>query len=59
MHLSSRTVLCAAKLHANQLERHLELFEYLPEVERVIVVREAPLSSRLSKLENKTFSSNF
>lgn len=46
------SVLCAAKLHKNQLERHLELFEYIPEVKRVIVVRREPLDTRLSKLEN-------
>jgi len=40
-------------LHTNQLERHLELFEHVPEVERVIVVRHAPLSSRLGKVENR------
>lgn len=49
------TLLCAAKLHANQLERHLELFEYLPEVKRVIVVRHAPVPERLSKVENRVF----
>lgn len=48
------TVVCAAKLHANQLERHLELFEHVPEVERVIVVRHAPVSNRLSKVVNRT-----
>lgn len=49
------TLVCAAKLHANQLERHLELFEYVPEVQRVVVVRHQPLPHRLSKLENETF----
>src|SRR5690606_9756035 len=49
------SVLCAAKLHANQLERHLELFEVLDEVERIFVVRREPLPTRLSKLENRTF----
>lgn len=49
------TLICAAKLHANQLERHLELFEYLPEVERVIVVRHAAVPERLSKVENRSF----
>jgi len=46
------SVLCAAKLHKNQLERHLELFEYIPEIKRVIVVRREALDTRLSKLEN-------
>ncbi len=49
-------VLCAAKLHRNQLERHLELFEYIPEVERVTVVRRQPLPGRLSKLKNESFN---
>lgn len=48
-------ILVAAKLHANQLERHLELFEYLDEVEKVLVVRHAPLKPRLSKIQNVTF----
>lgn len=50
------TVLVAAKLHPNQLERHLELFEYIEEVERVLVVRNAPAGERLSKVENHTFA---
>jgi glycosyltransferase involved in cell wall biosynthesis len=49
------TVLCAAKLHKNQLERHLELLERLELVERIIVVRHEPLPERLSKLENASF----
>jgi len=49
------TVLCAAKLHRNQLERHLELLEHIPEVERVLVVRRESLSSRLTKVENIGF----
>lgn len=49
------TVLCAAKLHKNQLERHLELLERLELVERIIVVRHEPLPERLSKLENVSF----
>jgi glycosyltransferase involved in cell wall biosynthesis len=49
------TLVCAAKLHQNQLERHLELLERLDVVERVIVVRHKPLPQRLSKLENVTF----
>ncbi len=49
------TVLCAAKLHANQLERHLELFEHIEDVSRVIVVRNSPLPERLPKLENHAF----
>ncbi len=49
------TVLCAAKLHKNQLERHLELFESVPEVSKVVLVRREPLDGRLSKLENRSF----
>ncbi len=49
------TVLCAAKLHKNQLERHLELLERLECVERIIVVRHAPIPERLSKVENVAF----
>lgn len=49
------TLLCAAKLHKNQLERHLELFEHMAEVERVILVRHEPLGPRLKKLENVPF----
>lgn len=50
------TLLIAAKLHANQLERHLELFEYIEEVERVLVVRNAPAGTRLSKVEQHGFA---
>jgi glycosyltransferase involved in cell wall biosynthesis len=49
------TILVAAKLHANQLERHLELLERLDEVGRILVVRHEPLSNRLGKVENVTF----
>lgn len=51
------TVLCAAQLHKNQLERHLELFERLPEVDRVIVVRHEALPQRLCKLDQRVFGS--
>lgn len=51
------TVLCAAKLHENQLERHLELLERSERVGRIIVVRHEPLRPRLSKLENLSFGS--
>jgi len=50
------TVLCAARLHKNQLERHLELFEHVPEVGKVILVRHEALPSRLSKLDQRTFA---
>lgn len=50
------SILCAAKLHKNQLERHLELFQYIPEVKRVLVVRREGLESRLDKLEDRPFS---
>ncbi len=52
---SGLTIACAAKLHKNQLERHLELLERLDDVSRVCVVRNAPLSDRLSKLEQHPF----
>jgi glycosyltransferase involved in cell wall biosynthesis len=51
-----QTIVVAAKLHKNQLERHLELFEHIPEVGRVVVVRREPLPERLSKLENFGFA---
>lgn len=51
------TVLCAAKLHENQLERHLELLERSERVGRILVVRHKPLPERLSKLENLSFGS--
>lgn len=49
------TILCAAKLHANQLERHLEVLERCPDVGRIVVVRSSPVPERLSKLENASF----
>ncbi|MCH2111193.1 MAG: glycosyltransferase family 4 protein [Polyangiaceae bacterium] len=49
-------VLCAAKLHANQLERHLELLELLDDVAELHLVRHAPLSGRLSKLKEHIFT---
>lgn len=49
------TVLCAAKLHKNQLERHLELFEHIAEVKKVIVVRHAPAGEGFSKVQNRCF----
>ncbi len=49
-------ILVAAKLHENQIERHLELLERLDDVERIIVVRHSPLPERLSKLENVSFA---
>lgn len=50
------TLAVAAKLHENQLERHLELFERMPQVERVFLVRRGELSGRLRKLETRTFA---
>lgn len=54
---SGLTILCAARLHKNQLERHLELLQYVPEVARVIVVRHEPTGVQFSKVENRNFSS--
>jgi glycosyltransferase involved in cell wall biosynthesis len=51
------TILCAAKLHANQLERHLELLERCPLVGKIIVVRHAPIPERLTKVQNVSFGS--
>jgi glycosyltransferase involved in cell wall biosynthesis len=51
------TILCAAKLHANQLERHLELLERCALVGRILVVRHEPVPQRLSKVENISFGS--
>lgn len=49
------TILCAAKLHATQLERHLELLERCSAVGRIVVVRHEPVPERLSKVENVAF----
>jgi glycosyltransferase involved in cell wall biosynthesis len=51
----SMTILCAAKLAANQLERHLEPLNRLETVARILVVRHAPAASRLTKVENLSF----
>jgi len=51
------TILCAAKLHANQLERHLELLERCPSVGKIVVVRHEPVPERLSKVQNVSFGS--
>jgi glycosyltransferase involved in cell wall biosynthesis len=51
----SMTILCAAKLAANQLERHLEPLSRLETVERILVVRHAPAAARLAKVENLPF----
>lgn len=47
------TVACVARLHKNQLERHLELFDHVPEVERVILVRPEPIDRRMKKLDQR------
>jgi len=49
------TVLCAAKLHPHQLERHLELLSGLDSVGRILVVRHQPIPERLPKVENVSF----
>jgi glycosyltransferase involved in cell wall biosynthesis len=54
--LKPLTVLCAAKLAPNQLERHLEPLNRLDAVGRILVVRHAALPKRLDKLENLPFS---
>ena len=50
------TILCAAKLAPNQLERHLEPLNRLEAVGRILVVRHEALPERLDKLENLPFS---
>jgi glycosyltransferase involved in cell wall biosynthesis len=54
---SGLTILCAARLHKNQLERHLELFEHVPEVARVIVVRHESTGETFPKVESRIFRS--
>ena len=51
-----QTILISAKLAAHQLERHLEPLARSENVERILVVRHEPVSERLSKVENVTFS---
>lgn len=55
----SLKLLCAARLHKNQLERHLELLQLLDDVESVDVVRHESLGDRLSKLRNHTFQQGY
>jgi glycosyltransferase involved in cell wall biosynthesis len=52
----SLTVLCAAKLFPNQLERHLEPLDLCESVERILVVRHAPIGDRLKKVEQHVFA---
>lgn len=49
------TLLVAAKLKANQLERHLEPLNLWDDVRKIVVVRQEPIGSRLSKVENVSF----
>jgi glycosyltransferase involved in cell wall biosynthesis len=50
------TVLCAARLQEQQLERHLEPLQLLDRVERILLVRHAPAGTRLSKVEHIGFA---
>ena len=49
------TILCAAKLFGNLLERYLEPLNRLDRVEKILVVRHAPTATRLEKVENLPF----
>lgn len=49
------TILCAARLHANQLARHLELLNRLDMVERILLVRQEPIGGGLSKVRHSGF----
>ena len=49
------TLLCAAKLFGNLLERYLEPLNRLDRVGKILVVRHAPTAARLEKVENVTF----
>ena len=49
------TLLCAAKLFPNLLERYLEPLERLDRVEKILVVRHQPLTGRLGKVRDVTF----
>jgi glycosyltransferase involved in cell wall biosynthesis len=49
------TLLCAAKLFANQLERHLLPLSLSKDVKRILVVRHEPLKGGLEKVENVSF----
>jgi len=49
------TIVCAAKLFANLLERYLEPLDRLDTVSKIVVVRHEAMSTRLPKLENATF----
>jgi glycosyltransferase involved in cell wall biosynthesis len=51
----SLTILCAAKLFANLLERYLEPLNRLELVSRILVVRHEALPERLDKVENLAF----
>jgi glycosyltransferase involved in cell wall biosynthesis len=53
--MNALTILCAARLLPNQLERHLEPIDRVDTVGRILVVRHAPLPERLPKLENHGF----
>jgi glycosyltransferase involved in cell wall biosynthesis len=51
------TLLCAAKLAGNQLERHLEPLNRLDCVGKILLVRHEPAAARLDKVENVSFGS--
>jgi glycosyltransferase involved in cell wall biosynthesis len=49
------TILCAAKLFGNLLERYLEPLNRLDRVGKILVVRHAPTAVRLEKVQNLSF----
>src|SRR5690349_18910457 len=52
---ASLTLLSAAKLFPNLLERYLEPLNRSPDVRKILVVRHEALPDRLEKIENVTF----
>jgi glycosyltransferase involved in cell wall biosynthesis len=49
------TILCAAKLFGNLLERYLEPLNRLDRVGKILVARHAPTAVRLEKVQNLSF----
>ncbi len=50
------TILCAARLHDHQLERHLEPLNDLETVDRILLVRTTSIGTRLRKVRHLGFS---
>jgi len=49
------TILCAAKLFGNLLERYLEPLNRLDRVGKILVVRQTPTAAHLEKVQNLSF----